>query len=136
MNIPENILNTLTDEQKKKVEAAKSPEELLALAKETGYELTPDQLDAVAGGAVTDCLDTFSPGEWCTITDSCAYLIRYYDDPAIPQDNTYSCTDNALVIKTRDVWPGESNTWEEWGTDCPGGWFEACGSNSSKGSSW
>ena len=34
MNIPENILNTLTDEQKKKVEAAKSPEELLAIAKE------------------------------------------------------------------------------------------------------
>jgi hypothetical protein len=27
MNIPENILNTLTDEQKKKVEAAQSPEE-------------------------------------------------------------------------------------------------------------
>ena len=27
MNIPENILSTLTDEQKKKVEAAQSPEE-------------------------------------------------------------------------------------------------------------
>ena len=32
MNIPENILNTLTDEQKNKIEAAQSPEELLALA--------------------------------------------------------------------------------------------------------
>ena len=50
MNIPENILSTLTDEQKKKVEAAKSPEELLALAKEAGYELSPEQLDSVAGG--------------------------------------------------------------------------------------
>ena len=30
MNIPENILSKLTDEQKKKVEAAQSPDELLA----------------------------------------------------------------------------------------------------------
>ena len=50
MNIPENILNTLTDEQKKKVEAAQAPEELLALAKEAGYELSPDQLKGIAGG--------------------------------------------------------------------------------------
>ena len=50
MNIPENILSTLTDEQKKKVETAKSPEELLTFAKEVGYELSPDQLEAVAGG--------------------------------------------------------------------------------------
>jgi hypothetical protein len=50
MNIPENILNTLTDEQKKMVEAAKSPEELLSLAKESGYELSPEQLSQVAGG--------------------------------------------------------------------------------------
>ena len=49
MNIPENILSTLTDEQKKKIEAAQTPEELLALAKESGYELSPDQLEAVAG---------------------------------------------------------------------------------------
>ena len=55
MNIPENILNTLTDEQKKRVEAAQSPEELLALAKEAGYELSPDQLEAVNGGWCPDC---------------------------------------------------------------------------------
>ena len=50
MNIDESILSKLTEEQKKKVEAAQSPEELLALAKEAGYELTPEQLEAVAGG--------------------------------------------------------------------------------------
>ena len=50
MNIPEHILSTLNNEQKKKVEAAQSPEELLALAKEAGYELSPEQLDSVAGG--------------------------------------------------------------------------------------
>ena len=50
MNIPENIFNTLTDEQKKKIEAAKSPEELLSLAKESGYELSQQQLSQVSGG--------------------------------------------------------------------------------------
>ena len=50
MNIPESVLSTLTDEQKKKIEAASSPEELLAIAKETGYELSPEQLEDVAGG--------------------------------------------------------------------------------------
>ena len=50
VNIPENILNTVTDEQKKKIEAAQSPEELLALAKESGYELSQEQLQAVSGG--------------------------------------------------------------------------------------
>ena len=52
MNIPENILSTLTEEQKKKIEDAQSPEELLALAKETGYELTSVQLEDVAGGGL------------------------------------------------------------------------------------
>ena len=45
MNIPENILSNLTEEQKKKVEEAKNPEELLALAKEAGQDLTPEQLE-------------------------------------------------------------------------------------------
>ena len=50
MNIPENILSTLTDEQKKAVEAAQTPEELSALAEECGIELTIDQLEGVSGG--------------------------------------------------------------------------------------
>ena len=40
----------LTDEQKAKVSACKTPEELLALAKEEGYELSDEQLGAVSGG--------------------------------------------------------------------------------------
>ena len=58
MNIPENILSTLTDEQKKKVEAATSPEELLAIAKEYGHELTPEQLETISGGSfwcISEC---------------------------------------------------------------------------------
>jgi predicted ribosomally synthesized peptide with nif11-like leader len=50
MNIDEGILSKLTDEQRKKVEAAQTPEELLAIAKETGYELTQEELEAVSGG--------------------------------------------------------------------------------------
>ena len=67
MNIDEKILSKLTEEQKKKVEAAQSPEELLALAKEAGYELTPEQLEAVAGGGCAkfkefwECSDDYWP---------------------------------------------------------------------------
>ena len=50
MNIPESIFNTLTDEQKKKVESAQTADELLAIAKESGQELTGEQLEAMAGG--------------------------------------------------------------------------------------
>ena len=50
MNIPESIFSALTEEHKKKVEAAKTPEELLAVAKETGSELSEEQLESVAGG--------------------------------------------------------------------------------------
>jgi len=56
MNLDESILSKLSDEQKKKVEAAQSPEELLALAKEYGYELPPEQLEAITGGwCITKC---------------------------------------------------------------------------------
>lgn len=60
MNLDANILSKLTDEQKKKVEAAKTAEELLAVAKETGYELSPAQLEEIAGG-----------GQWPCPKDSC-----------------------------------------------------------------
>ena len=45
MHIPEKAFSTLTDEQKRKVEAAKTPEELLAIAKEGGYELTMEEIN-------------------------------------------------------------------------------------------
>ena len=82
MNIPENILSTLTDEQKKKAEAAQSPEELLALAKEAGYELTPDQLEAVAGGSIW-C------GIHCSSKNPCPDYCNTYGD--IPSCPTHGC---------------------------------------------
>ena len=50
MKIDDSILSKLTDEQRQKVEAAQTPEELLSLAKDLEYELTEEQLDSVAGG--------------------------------------------------------------------------------------
>ena len=76
MNIDENIFSTLTDEQKKKVEAAQTPEELLAIAKETGYELSQEQLDAVSGGNV----GWEDPCSHCNNYKGChSVCIRYFD---------------------------------------------------------
>ncbi len=46
VKIPEN----LTEEQKNRLKAAKSQEELLELMQEMGIELTDDQLEGLAGG--------------------------------------------------------------------------------------
>ncbi len=54
MDISEKVLSRLTDEQKKKAENAESPEELLAIAKEAGFELSREQMDDLAGGSKWD----------------------------------------------------------------------------------
>ncbi len=48
----DELLKGLTDEQKAKVVACKSVEEILALAKADGVELNDEQLSAVAGGCM------------------------------------------------------------------------------------
>ena len=40
----------LTEGQKEKARAAETPEEVLALAREEGYELSDSELDAISGG--------------------------------------------------------------------------------------
>ena len=47
----------LTEEQKAKAKACKTPEEMLALAREEGYELSDEQIEAVSGGSFWDCGD-------------------------------------------------------------------------------
>ena len=71
MNIDESILSKLTDEQKKKIEAAQSLDELKALAKEEGYELSPEQLDAVSGGGWS-CTDR-------KCVEQCDAFCEFYD---------------------------------------------------------
>ena len=46
--------NSLTPEQREKVNACKTPEEILALAKSEGYELSDEQLDDISGGWKSD----------------------------------------------------------------------------------
>jgi len=41
----------LTPQQKEKAKACKTPEELLALARKEGIDLTDEQLESVSGGA-------------------------------------------------------------------------------------
>ena len=45
-----NVWDSLTDEQKAKAKACKTPDELLKLAGEEGIELPDELLDAAAGG--------------------------------------------------------------------------------------
>ena len=52
----EELFKGLSEEQIAKVRACKNHEELLALAKEEGIELTDEQLTAVTGGS---CLPSF-----------------------------------------------------------------------------
>ena len=49
--------------------------------------LEENDLESVAGGANPGCDDTHSPGEWCWFTDSCEFVISYYDNPACKLDS-------------------------------------------------
>ena len=51
----QELLKGLSEEQIAKVKACKNQEEILAVAKEEGIELTDEQLEAVSGG---NCFDT------------------------------------------------------------------------------
>ena len=59
-------LEDLTPEQQERARSARSPEEVLALAKEAGYELTDEQLDAVSGGDSWACWDVQGCTDVCT----------------------------------------------------------------------
>ena len=47
--------DSLTAEQKEQVRNCKTPEEILALAKEEGYELSDEEIEGISGG-----------GFWCS----------------------------------------------------------------------
>lgn len=54
----EDLLKGLSEEQIAKIKACKNQEEILALAKEEGIELTDAQLEAVSGGACSTASPT------------------------------------------------------------------------------
>lgn len=56
----------LTPEQKEKAFACKSPEEILNLAKEAGYELSDEELEGVSGGwGDSSCTDKNECHDYC-----------------------------------------------------------------------
>ena len=57
-SVKKDLLKGLTEEQIAKVRACNNTDEILALAKQEGLELTSEQLEAVNGGA-------------CSNTDNC-----------------------------------------------------------------
>ena len=64
--------NKFTPELIEKAKSAKTPEELLALAKENGIELSDDELDNVAGGGC------YSSGG--RLKTTCGHKCRHYVD--------------------------------------------------------
>lgn len=51
---------TLSDEVKEKIKACQSEEEMLKVLEQEQIELSPDMLEAVAGGAHAPCFE-----KWC-----------------------------------------------------------------------
>ena len=47
---PDELLSTLTDEQREAARNLKTPEEMLEFAQAEGIELTNEQLGSIAGG--------------------------------------------------------------------------------------
>ena len=60
----EKMLDNLSEETKAKALAAKTPEEMLAVAKSEGVELSLDELDEVSGGSWNGC-DEFKCNDHC-----------------------------------------------------------------------
>ena len=103
----EDIASCLKKAEEAKQSVAAKAEEAVKKA------LGDSDLDAVAGGAATNCADTFAPGEWCFFTDSCSVVINYYDDPMIaPHDE--QCAKDAYYIDTNNTFEDSFGTWEGW----------------------
>ena len=57
-------------ELQEKLKSAKTPEDLLELAHEAGYELSDEELDGIAGGGGWDCFpDCPTFGNYCRRED-------------------------------------------------------------------
>ena len=80
-SIKKDLLKGLTEEQIAKARACNNTDEILALAKQEGLELTSEQLEAVNGGACSNT-DNCPPCPSCGSTDvklrqSCNALKKY-----------------------------------------------------------
>ncbi len=81
------LLEGLTEEQIAKVKACKNQEEMLAVAKEEGIELSDEQLEAVSGGGA--CSDTLK----CVTCGSTNLKFEYTRVGPVFKDTYYTCND-------------------------------------------
>ena len=71
-------LNDLTPEQLERAKACKTPQDILALAKETGYELSDEELSSISGGNAWDEI-------WeCPVEGTCAPVECGNNAPLVP----------------------------------------------------
>ena len=82
----EELLKGLTEEQIKKVEACKSSEEILSLAKAEGVELNEEQLAAVSGGGCSNTVE-------CRSCGSKNVKVISNNVSGIPMGKMYKCRD-------------------------------------------
>ena len=87
----------LTPEQRAKVGACKTPQDILALAKQEGYELSDAELEVVSGG------------EWGgepTIKVHCVYCESIVEVAADQMGNTVNCPScgKEILISSQPYW--------------------------------
>ena len=80
------LLKGLTEEQIAKVKACKSSEEVLALAKAEGIELTNEQLSAISGGGACSVISDI--GDYLNTNDCPKCGCNEYD---VKNDGTRKC---------------------------------------------
>ena len=96
-----NVWDSLTDEQKAKAKACKTPDELLKLAGEEGIELPDELLDAAAGGALVKITDKYGYVTWNVYRNGIKSKIFEWDQ--FEQAKKYAETNHiSTEIKTQE----------------------------------
>jgi len=86
-------LQHVTPELKAKALACETPEEMLALAKEEGYELSDEQLDSIAGGKNWDGSQDY----YYVLCLACKSKVSWKVEDPPPEDCPY-CTSKLVVL--------------------------------------
>ena len=102
--------------------AARLWEEIKKARKQNGKELSPDELEAVSGGADRDwlevgCAATVEPGSWCGSNDWCAIIdVTYVNSPnrVCPYCGGYSIFIGRVEFRK----PGVAHEKKYWCSSC------------------
>ena len=88
-----DLLKGLSEEQIARVKACKNSDELLALAKEEGIELTDEQLTAISGGGA------------CSVVSNLGDKINTFDCPFCGYNGKFDKDGNEITCpKCRKTW--------------------------------